>query len=149
MHAKDIMSTKVITVKCDTTIKEIAQILIEEKISGVPVVDDAENLVGIVTEGDLLHKEASPRIPKYFGILGATIYFGGNEQYKEDFKKLAALKASEIMTTKVITADKDTEISGLANLMVEHNIKRIPIVEKDKVIGIVSRADIIKTFAVK
>ncbi|MEG6521634.1 CBS domain-containing protein [Desulfotomaculum sp. 1211_IL3151] len=146
MQAKDIMSTNVITVKGDTTIKEIAEKLIEEKISGVPVVDEEENLIGIVTEGDLLHKEANPRTPRYFGILGAVIYFGGMEQYKEDFKKLAALKASEIMTTKVVTAAKETEVSDLANLMIKHNIKRIPITENDKIIGMVSRADIIKTF---
>lgn len=146
MQAKEIMSTNVISVPGETTIKEIAEILIEKKISGVPVIDEQENLIGIVTEGDLLRKEANPRTPRYFGILGAVIYYGGMEQYKEDFKKLAALKASEIMTTKVVTAAKETEVSDLANLMVNNNIKRIPITENAKVIGMVSRADIIKTF---
>jgi len=147
MIAKDIMKTDVITVSEDTTIKEIAQILTDNKISGVPVVNQEGKLVGIVTEGDLLHKEANPRIPKFFGILGAMIYLGGIDQYKEDFKKLAASKASEIMTTEVITVSKNTEIGAIATLMVEHNIKRIPVIENGKIIGIVSRADIIRTIA--
>lgn len=147
MLAKDIMKTNVITVSEDTTIREIAQVLTDNKISGVPVVNDEGNLVGIVTEGDLLHKEANPRIPRFFGLLGGIIYFGGVDQYKEDFKKLAALKASEIMTDKVITVAKDAEIGAIASLMVEHNIKRIPVTENGKIIGIISRADIIKTLA--
>ncbi|AEF94235.1 putative signal transduction protein with CBS domains [Desulfotomaculum nigrificans CO-1-SRB] len=147
MQAKDIMQTNVISVTKDTTIKEIAQILTDNKISGVPVVDEAGKLVGIVTEGDLLHKEANPRIPKFVGILGGILYFGGVDQYKDDFKKLAALKASEIMTSKVITVSKDTDVGTIATLMLENNIKRIPVTESGKVIGIVSRADIIKTIA--
>ncbi|CCO07092.1 CBS domain-containing protein [Desulforamulus hydrothermalis] len=145
MKAKDIMKTDVITVTADTNIKDIAQILTDKGISGVPVVNQEGKLVGIVTEGDLLHKEANPRIPKFFGILGAMIYFGGVDQYREDFKKLAALKASEIMTSEVITVSKETDIRTIATLMIEHNIKRIPVVENGKVLGIVSRSDIIKT----
>ncbi|MEW6066318.1 membrane protein [Desulforamulus profundi] len=145
MIAKDIMKTEVITVSEDTTIEEIARILTDHKISGVPVANGEGKLVGIVTEGDLLRKEANPRIPKYFGILGAMIYFEGVDQYKEDFIKLAALKASEIMTSNVITVSEDTEVRAIATLMVKHNIKRIPVVENGKVIGIVSRADIVKT----
>ncbi len=145
MLAKDIMKTNIITVKANTGIKEIAQILTENNISGVPVVDDDGKLVGIVTEGDLLHKESDPRIPKYFGILGGFIYLGGSEKYEEDIKKLAALTASEIMTSKVITVSQDTKVNEIASLIVKHNIKRAPVVENDKIIGIVSRTDIIKT----
>lgn len=145
MQVKEIMKTDVITVKEEATIQEIAQILTDNKISGVPVVGDEGNLVGMVTEGDLLHKETNPRIPKFFGIIGGIIYFGGVDQYKEDFIKLAALKASEIMTTKVITVSRDTEIGAAASLMIEHNIKRLPVTEDGKIMGIVSRADIIKT----
>lgn len=147
MKVKEIMRSDVITVTKDMTIQEIAEVLVTHNISGVPVVDEAGSLVGIVTEGDLLHKESNPRIPKYFGLLGGLIYFGGVDQYKEDFKKLAALKAAEIMTSKVITVSGEEEVGEVATLMIDNNIKRIPVVENGKMIGIVSRADIVKTLA--
>ncbi|AEG60094.1 CBS domain-containing protein [Desulforamulus ruminis] len=147
MKVKEIMRSDVITVTKDMTIQEVAEVLVTHNISGVPVVDEAGSLVGMVTEGDLLHKESNPRIPKFFGLLGGLIYFGGVDQYKEDFKKLAALKAAEIMTSKVITVSGEEEVGQVATLMIDNNIKRIPVVENGKMIGIVSRADIVKTLA--
>jgi len=148
MKAQDIMQREVITVKGDTSVEEIALILTKNRISGLPVVDDNGKLTGIVTEGDLLRKELSPRLPDFINILGAIIYYNGVKRYNEDFKKLAAKKASEMMTTNVIAVAKEAEIQEVAKLMVKHNIKRIPVVEDGKVIGIISRSDIIRTLAV-
>lgn len=145
MKAADIMKTEVITVKQDTTISEIATILTENKISGVPVVDFEGRVIGIVSEGDLLHREINPRLPRFVEILGGVIYYSGFEQYKADIKKIAAIKASEIMTEKVITVSKDSDIQAIASLMVKHNIKRLPVTEDNIIIGIISRADIVKT----
>ncbi|ATW26559.1 CBS domain-containing protein [Candidatus Formimonas warabiya] len=146
MKAKDIMSKEVITVKKDTPIGEIARILIDHHISGVPVVDDDHQLMGIVTEGDLIHQETAPRLPKVLSVLGAFIYFSGVEQYKEDFKKLAATKAEEIMTTDVATIGEDMDVQDIATIFVHKNINRVPVLRNKKLIGIVSRADILKTF---
>ncbi|BBB91160.1 MAG TPA: CBS domain-containing protein [Methylomusa anaerophila] len=146
MKAKDIMAKEIITVKQDATIREIAKVLIDNKVSGVPVVDNNGGLVGIVTEGDLLFKETNPRLPEAVNILGAILYYDGVERYNEDFKKLIAGQAGEIMTDKVVVISEDTEIAEIAKLMIKHNIKRLPVVKEDKIIGIVSRADIIKTF---
>jgi len=145
MKAKDIMVREVITVRPEATIREIATVLIENKISGVPVVDANGKLVGIVTEGDLLYKENNPRIPDFINILGAIIYYRGVERYNEDFKKLMAGTASEIMTTRTIVVAEDAEVDKIVGLMLENDIKRIPVVNGDRVIGIISRADIIKT----
>lgn len=142
--AKDIMVRDVITVQRDTTIKDIAKILIDHGISGVPVLDDTDALVGIVSEGDLLRKETSPRLPDYVNILGAVIYYNGVERYREDFKKLLANDAASIMTEKVVSVSEETEINKIAQLMLEHNIKRVPVVKDGKVVGIISRADIMK-----
>jgi len=147
MLARDIMNKNVITVQEDTMIEEVADILTKNKISGLPVVNQAGKLVGMVTEGDLLHKETNPRTPGYLNILGALIYIGGVDKYKEDLKKLAATKASEIMTTDVITVSGDAKVEQVAAMMVNHNIKRLPVIENDALIGIISRADIIKTMA--
>lgn len=144
MKAQDIMEKEVVSVNQQATVREIAQVLLDHKISGVPVVDDAGNLVGIVTEGDLLHKEMSPRIPHFVNILGAIIYYNGVRRYDEDFKKLMAGQACEMMTKKVITVDEDADIDAVVKLMIEHGIKRIPVVKDNKVLGIVSRRDIIR-----
>jgi CBS domain-containing protein len=145
MKAKDIMTKDVITVRPEATIREIAAVLIEHSISGVPVIDPNGKLLGIVTEGDLLYKENNPRIPDFINILGAIIYYRGVERYNEDFKKLMAGKASEIMTAKTIVVSEEVEIDKVVGLMLEHDIKRIPVVKDDRVVGIISRADIIKT----
>ncbi len=147
MKARDIMNKNVITVQEDSSIEEAAEILTKHNISGAPVVNKEGKIVGMVTEGDLLHKETNPRTPAFLNILGAFIYIKGIERYREDFKKLAASSTSEIMTTDVITAGGDMEIEDVAALMVDHGIKRVPVVEKGDIIGIISRADIIKTLA--
>jgi len=144
MKAKDIMVTEVITIKQHATIEEIARVLIDNKISGVPVVDEAGHLMGMVTEGDLLHKETNPRLPHAVNILGAIIYYNGVEQYNEDFKKMMASQALSIMTDKVITVTAEQEVEDIVKLMLEHGIKRVPVMEGERIIGIISRADIVK-----
>lgn len=145
MKIMDIMQTNVITVQSDTEIKDIARTLFENNISGVPVVNSSGKLVGIISEGDLLHKETSPRVPDVVGFLGALIYYRGVKQYESDFKKLIALQASELMTSDVVTIQKDAKIEDAAYLMINRGVKRLPVVEDGKIIGIVTRMDIIKT----
>ena len=144
MQAKDIMNKNVITVHQTATIAEIAKVLVDNDISGVPVVDDNGSLVGIVSEGDLLHKETSPRLPDFINILVAVIYFNGIERFNEDFKKLMAGQASSIMTDKVISVSEKTEVDQIAKLMLKHGIKRIPVVQNDKIVGIISRKDLVR-----
>ncbi|MDD3654898.1 MAG: CBS domain-containing protein [Desulfotomaculaceae bacterium] len=149
MLAKEIMNTKVITLQKNDTIEEVAEILVKNNISGAPVVNKDGEIVGIVTEEDLIHQETSPRTPGFLNILGAFIYINGIERYREDFKKLAATTAQEIMTTGVITVNADTDIKQVATLMVEHDINRVPVVENKTILGIISRADIVKALAHK
>jgi CBS domain-containing protein len=144
MNVKEIMTKEVVSVKRDSTIDEIAQVLIDNKVSGLPVLSDGGYLIGVVTEGDLLRREMSPRLPEFINILGAVIYYHGVERYNEDFKKILAQTASDIMTEDLITVKEDTDISEVARLMLNNNIKQIPVVDGSKLIGIVSRADIVK-----
>ncbi len=144
MKAKDIMTTNVITVNQSAPIPLIAKILVENSISGVPVVDNENNLVGMVSEGDLLRKETNPRLPDHINILGAFIYYNGVERYHDDLKKLMAEQAEAIMTEDVITIDPDTEIAQIGKLMLENGIKRLPVVQDGKLVGLVSRRDMIK-----
>lgn len=146
MKAREIMTKEIIAVQPGATVQEIARLLVDHKISGVPVVDAAGGLVGIVSEGDLLHKEVAPRLPDVINILGAIIYYHGVERYNEDFKKMMASTARELMTEHVVAVGPETDVSEVGNLMISHNIKRVPVVNKERhLLGMISRADIIKT----
>lgn len=146
MKAKDIMTEILLTVAPEATIREIAKVLVDNRISGVPVVEASGKLVGIVSEGDLLHKEVTPRLPDVINILGAIIYYHGVERYNEDFKKMMAKTAREIMTPHVLTVGADAEVGEIGKLLISHNIKRVPVVDDaGQLIGMISRTDIIKT----
>ena len=149
MQAKDIMTKEVITVRPDTTLDEVARILTEKNISGLPVVDENLQLIGIITEGDLLMKDSKVKFPSYINILGGIIYLDSYTQYFEELKKTVAQKVEELMTEDVIKIKEDANNEEMATLMVDHNINRLPVVRDGKVVGIVSRADIIKSWAGK
>lgn len=145
MLAKDIMTKEVITVKKDATIQQIAKILTENRISGVPVVDEDGQIIGIVTKKDLLYKDVEPRFPSYVEVLGGIIFVDGVKHYEEELKKLVANTASDIMTTNVITISEDVDVKKIAEIMVERGINRLPVTNERKLVGIVSRGDIIKS----
>jgi len=137
MLAKDIMTKDVISIGKNTPTKEIVKLLLEKRITGVPVVDNANHIVGIVSESDLMYK-VEPMSP-------ALTYWQNPKRFEEEHRKIVAKNAAEIMTSEVITADENTSVEELATLMAERQIKRVPIVKTKELVGIVSRADIIKT----
>ena len=146
MKAKDIMSANVFSVNRDTTIEEIAHILADNNISGVPVLDDGR-VVGMVSQKDLLYKDVEPRFPAVVEILGGLIFLQGAKQYNEELRKLVATKAEDIMSKEVITVDGDAPVEKVARLMVERDVNRIPVVEDKRLAGIISRADVVKYIA--
>ena len=144
MKVEEVMVKDVISVNRNSSIEEIVEVLTKNKISGIPVLSDGGYLVGIVSEGDLLRLETTPRLPEFINLLGAVIYYRGVDTYNEDFKKILAQKAADIMTEDVITVREGTEISEVVHLMLDHNIKQVPVVDGSKMVGMVSRPDIIK-----
>ena len=145
MLAKDIMEKKVISIDGNMLVEEVAKILVKNKISGVPVIDEKKQVIGIVTEADLLSKEKEPRFPSYIEFLGSIIYIEGVQQYEEDLRKLVASKAKEIMTTPAYTVEENATIEEVAALMVEKRINRVPVVNiNSELVGIISRADMLK-----
>lgn len=145
MIAKDIMSKNVITIKKDATIEEIARLLTEKNISGVPVVDDDDKLIGIVSEKDLIYKDVDPKFPSYIEVLGGVFFVDGIKQYEEKLKKLLANRAEDIMTAKVIAVNEDTDIKEIAELMIEKSVNRVPVLKDGNLVGIVSRGDIVRS----
>ena len=137
MKAADVMVTNVITVGPDACVQDVARILLEFRISGVPVVGSDGKLLGMVSEGDLMHRvEAGTgrRRPWWLAI------FTGRETLASEFVKEHSRRVTDVMTRNVVTATSDTPLSTIANLLERNAIKRVPIVDDGKVVGIVSRA---------
>jgi CBS domain-containing protein len=145
MKARDVMISPVVTVVENETVRDVAELLIEKRISAVPVVDGAGKLVGIVTEADLLHRtEAGTERPVSWWLSLVS----GDRALAEEYVKSHALKVKDVMTRDVKTADPETPLYEIADLFEVEHIKRVPIVSKGgDLIGIVSRANIIQAVA--
>jgi CBS domain-containing protein len=144
MKARDVMVSPVITVKPSSSVKEVAKTLLEKRISAVPVVDDQGKLVGIVSEGDLLHRSEAGTERRHSWWLRALMVDAG---LAAEYIKAHSGKVADVMTRDVVTAAPDTPLHVIANLLEKHSIKRVPIVKDSQLVGIVSRANIIQAVA--
>jgi CBS domain-containing protein len=149
MRAMDVMTTGVITVDPDMSVQNIAKLLSERGISGVPVVDAADRLVGIVSEGDLLHRvetgtERLPGRPRSWWL--DTI--GSDQELARDYVKSHGRTAKDVMTGEVISVTETTELAEVAMLLETNRIKRVPVLRDGKLVGIVSRANLVRALAV-
>ena len=150
LTAREIMTENVITIKKDSSIEELSEILLKNKISGVPVVGSDGKIAGIVTEGDIIVQDTDLHFPRYFKLLDGIIYLDSLNRFRDNLKKHLATKVEDIMVSKVRTISPETSISDIAELMLKQKINRLPVVdEEDKVIGIVTRADIVRSMIPK
>lgn len=145
MLAKDIMEKNVVTINEDESVEEVARLLIEKGISGVPVVDEEDNLKGIISDGDLIYRDKQIHIPAVVQILDSTIFVESLKKFQEELKKITAYKVKDMMTTKVITVDVNTPIEEIATLMIENRINRVPVTEEGKLVGIITRQNVLKS----
>ncbi len=158
MQLKDMMSTKVITVRPETTIAEIARLLIENSISGLPVVDEEMRPVGIVSESDLLRhqveKEQADLWDSYAMMMSAGIApelqgamlesAGISAEKQKSIQKVRARTASELMTSPAVSMEESEDITRAAKLMLDRRIKRLPVTRDGKLTGIVSRHSFVR-----
>jgi CBS domain-containing protein len=144
MRARDVMTRHVITVGPDMNIRAIANTLVKNKISAVPVVGIDSKLLGIVSEGDLIRRAETGTERRHSWWLNL---FTSSDTLAAEFVKSHARKAKDVMTRNVITASPGTRLRVIANLLEKHQIKRIPIMENDRLVGIVSRANLVQVLA--
>jgi CBS domain-containing protein len=144
MKARDIMTTEIVTFAPDTPIRDIARTFRERNITGAPVVEHGR-VIGIVTEIDLIARHARPHYPRYLPLLDAMIPLGGQHEYQEILRHILGLTARDIMTTPVKTIDADAEIEDVATVMVENRANPLPVMEDERMVGIVSHTDLIRT----
>lgn len=144
MRAMDVMTRDVITVGPKTSVSEIAGLFLRRRISGVPVVDGDGKLVGIVSEGDLVRRVeigTDARRSWWLDLLTES------SEQAATYAKTRGKKAEDVMTLDVVTASETTSLRDIAGLMERHRIKRVPIVRDGRLVGIVSRANLIQGLA--
>jgi CBS domain-containing protein len=140
MQAKDVMTTKLVTAEPDTSVRDIAKLMLVHRISGIPIVDKSERVLGMVSEGDLMRRPESEteRTPSWW----LEAVFAPRDK-ATDYIKAHGTKADEVMTPNVLTVDEDMSVRDVAQLLEEHRFKRVPVVRDGKLVGIISRANLL------
>lgn len=141
----EIMTKDVVTVKKSTTLRELAEIFSSRRIGSVPVVADDGNLIGIVTETDLVAQDRELHIPTVVSLFDWVIYLESEKKFEEDLKKITGQTVADILTEKVETVSPATTVAEVAGLMSSKTIHAVPVLEGGKLVGIVSRIDLIRS----
>lgn len=139
----DVMTASVVTVRDSAPLRHAAELLIERGISGVPVVDDAGSVVGVISEADFLFKESGPEVAQH-RRLGR--FFGASKATESHRRKLAATTAGEAMTSPAITVRPAQTIAEAARLMTGKQVNRLVVTDGGTLAGIVTRADLVRAF---
>lgn len=143
MQVKEIMTSEVITVSTDESVEQCAKLLQEHDISGLPVLNAAGKVAGIITEGDLIRRASRIKAPGYLEILGGLIYLGSPKKFVDELQRAMSLEAGQLMSKNVISVKPEDTVEAAATLMVEKKISRLPVLDDNgKLVGIVSRRDI-------
>jgi CBS domain-containing protein len=142
--AGDIMKTDVITIGPDATVKELAQLFEQHHISGCPVVDGQQRLIGIVTEGDLVAMDAELHFPMYIQFLDSLIYVESVHKFEERLRRALGAFVRDVMSTDVHSVGPEASVREVATLMTRHKINRIPVLDEDRrLVGIVGRHEVL------
>lgn len=143
--AKDIMTPDPIVVRPETVIPEAARLLLEKNINGIPVVNDNNELVGIICQSDLVAMQRKIPFPSLFTLLDSLLPLNSSSKMEKEIKKIAAARVEDAMTTHPESVNKDTALEELAEIMVLKKYHTLPVVEGGKLVGVVGKADVLKT----
>ncbi len=146
MQAKDVMTANVVTVQPGTGVPEIARLLLKHRISAVPVVDADQRILGIVSEGDLMRRTETDTERRHSWWLEAML---STEDRAREYIKVHGRKAGDVMTRDLISVTEETPLYEIAGLLEKHHVKRVPVTRDGRLIGIVSRANLLHGFAAK
>jgi len=146
MEVREVMTTEVVVARPETSLPELVELMVTRNVTGLPVVDSERRVVGVVTEADLLARQAytDEEPPRRLLALVAELLRGSTDQWAE---KASGLTAGEIMTTPARTLAGWRSLRSAATVMLRHGVKRLPIVDRDgRLVGIVSRRDLLRLF---
>lgn len=146
MHAADIMTTDVITISVDTEVREIASLLLKNRISAVPVIDDDRKVLGIVSEGDLMRRAENETEERHSWWVENLL---SSSHDADHYLKTHGRTAREIMSRDVVAIHEDTPLHEIARLLEKHHVKRVPVTRDGRLVGLVSRANLLHGLTAK
>jgi CBS-domain-containing membrane protein len=149
LKAKDVMTTDVVTIAANTEIGQAAKLLLDKGYNGVPVVDAAGGLVGILCQADLVAQQKKLSLPSVFSLLDGFIPLGSMKDLDREVEKISALTAAHAMTRNPATVTPDTELDEVATLMTNKGYHTIPVVAGGKIVGIIGMSDVLGTLVEK
>lgn len=147
LTAKDIMTKNVITVAPELPVDKLAGIFWQNKVSGAPVVDEDGNLVGVVTESDLIDQTKKFHIPTVVTILDAVIFLEKPSKMDKEIKKMTGTTVRDICTVEPVTVEEGTPIDEIATIMADKHFHTLPVLKDGRVVGVVGKTDIIRTIS--
>ena len=145
MLAETIMTRNPITVSGTMEITKATQLLLDKRINGLPVVDDDGRLVGILCQSDIIAQQKQLPVPSFFSFLDGYISLNSRKGLEKEVRKIAATTVSDAMTPNPVTVKPDSTIEAVAALMVDHNLHTLPVVENDRLVGVIGKEDILRT----
>jgi CBS domain-containing protein len=141
---QDFMTPNPVTVKPTDSVATVVKILDEQRFRGLPVVDDQGMFVGLISEEDLIVREAPVQSPLYLTLLGSIIYFDSSEKFQQQLKKSLGMLVQDVMTTKPATTKPQATISEVAQTMLQSRVGQLPVLDdQQKLVGIITRHDLI------
>lgn len=143
--ARDIMTTKLITISPDTDFATAARVLLDNHINGAPVVNDEGQLLGILCQSDLVAQHKKLPVPTLITLLDSFVRLTPTKELEKQARKIAAMTAGEAMTANPVTVKPDTGIEAIAGLMVDSNLHTLPVVENGRLVGIIGKEDVLRT----
>lgn len=149
LTAKDIMTTNVVSIEEDADIAQAAKLLLEKGFNGVPVVDAAGKLTGLLCQADLVAQQKKLSLPSVFSLLDGFIPLGSMKDLDREMQKMSALTAGSAMTRRPITVAPETEIDEVATIMCNKGYHTIPVVDGDTLVGIIGLRDVLRTLVEK
>jgi len=147
LKAKDIMTSEVITVRMETTVNELAEILWKNRISGVPVLDDDDKVVAVVTENDLIDQSKKIHIPTMISLLDSVIFLESSKKTEKEIQKMAGNTVQDICSKELVTVGEETGLDEIATIMANKKVHTLPVLRDDKLIGVIGKSDIIRSMA--
>ena len=147
LQARDIMTREVITVRPGASVTEVARLLEERRISGVPVVDDSGRLVGIITQSDLVQRSRDLELPPALHILDLHLFLETPAGFQRRLEKMLSDRVEDVMTREVITIGPATPVPDIALLMDRKKAHSLPVLDQGKMVGIVGKIDLIRALA--
>lgn len=144
MTARDIMTKEVVTVTTKTSLKELATIFVETRHSNIPVIGQEGELVGVISETDLIEQQKPLHIPTVMAILDGVFYLNSEKRFKEQVDRVTATMVGELYKQDPVSCSPEATIREMAGLMSQHKVHLLPVLEAGKMIGVVARLDMIR-----